>query len=105
LYELAEVRRKLGDAARDLQVVYVTVDPERDTAERLRVYLAAFDATFIGATGTPAQLADVRKAYGIQVSRKNVEGSSTAYLIHHSAFVYLIDREGMLRALTPFGRS
>src|SRR5215475_430048 len=65
LAQLAEARRKLGAAASDFQVVYVTVDPERDTVAQLRKYLSSFDPTFIGATGTPAQLAAVEKDYGI----------------------------------------
>jgi protein SCO1/2 len=108
LAELAQVRKKLGAAAKDFQVVYVTVDPERDTAERLRQYLGAFDASFIGATGTEPQLAEVRKAYGISATRQPVKGSTTAgsataYTVHHSSFVYFVDREGRLRALVPFG--
>jgi protein SCO1 len=105
LFYLAQAREKLGAAGKDLQVVYVTVDPERDTAERLRQYLASFDPTFIGATGTSQQLADVRKAYGIQVSRETLAGTQAGYLVHHSSFVYLIDRAGNIRALLPFGAS
>lgn len=103
LMELAQARKKLGAAGKEFQVVYVTVDPERDNAERLRTYLSAFDPSFIGATGTPEQLADVRKAYGISIAKKTVEGNPSAYLVHHSSFVYFIDREGNLRAMLPFG--
>jgi len=103
LAELAEVRRKLGAAARDFQVVYVTVDPERDSPERLRTYLSGFDPTFVGATGTPDQLAGVRKEYGIFATKKPIEGTSS-YLVHHSSFVYLIDGDGKLRAMSPYGR-
>jgi len=105
LFYLAQVREKLGAAAKGLQVVYVTVDPERDDTERLKKYLASFDPTFIGATGSPGQLAEVRKAYGIQISRQTVPGTQSAYLVHHSSFVYLIDRAGNIRALLPFGVS
>ena len=49
------------------------------------------------------QLAQVRKAYGIQVSREKLAGSQVGYLIHHSSFVYLVDRSGSLRAMIPFG--
>ena len=105
LLELAQVRKKLGADGKDFQVVYVTVDPERDSAERLRTYLAVFDPTFIGATGTPGQLAEVRKAYGILIAKKTFEGSQSAYVIHHSSFVYLVDRQGNLRAMKPFGAS
>jgi protein SCO1/2 len=104
---LAEARKKLGARGKDLQVVYVTVDPERDNAEQLRKFLASFDPTFVGATGTPAQLADVRKAYGITLSDKifiDAEPKSrTTYYLDHSSFVYLIDRGGKLRAMMPFG--
>lgn len=72
--------------------------------ERLRQYVTAFDPSFVGATGTPEQLADVRKAYGIFANKKPIEGSTTAYLIHHSSFIYLIDPEGKLRAMSPYGR-
>jgi protein SCO1/2 len=102
---LAEARKKLGAARDDFQVVYVTVDPERDTADKLRKFVTAFDPTFVGATGTPAQLAAVRNAYGIQVSRLNPASSDDGYLLHHSSFIYLIDRSGNLRAMMPFGVS
>jgi protein SCO1/2 len=92
---LAKARRTLGGAAGDFQVVYVTVDPERDTPERMRQYIAAFDPSFLGATGTEAQLAAVRKGYGI----------TTTQDFHHSSYVYLIDRDGKLRAMMPFGVS
>lgn len=101
---LAQVREKLGAEGNDFQVVYVTVDPERDNAETLRKYVTGFDPSFIGATGTTDQLADVRNAYGIQVKKiMPASGSSNNYFVHHSSFVYLIDRAGNLRAMMPFG--
>lgn len=103
LAELAEVRKKLGADAKDFQVVYVTVDPERDTPERLNTYVKGFDPAFIGATGTPDQLASVRTAYGIVAKKAPIEGTSS-YLVHHSSFVYLIDGEGRIRAMSPYGR-
>lgn len=102
LADLAKARRKLGSGAADMRVVYVTVDPERDSAAVLREYLAAFDPTFVGATGSPAALAEVRKAYGIQASRT---GKPRAYFVHHSSYVYLIDRAGRMRAMMPYGVS
>jgi protein SCO1 len=104
LATLARAHKKLGAGARDLQVVYVTVDPERDSPERLHAYLAAFDPSFIGGTGSPEQLAKVRAAYGIFAAR--IESRDPAqYGFDHSSFVYLVDREGNLRALIPYGRS
>lgn len=105
LVDLAAARKKLGADDENFQVVYVTVDPERDSVKQLRDYLAHFDPTFVGATGTPEQLAGVYKAYGVLISKKAYKESKAAYLVHHSSFVYLIDPEGKQRALVPFGRS
>ena len=102
LAALAQARRQLGEKADDLQIVYITVDPERDDAERLRSYLAAFDATFIGGTGTAEQLAAVRREYGIAATRIALPAG---YAFSHSSYTYLIDREGRLRALMPYGHA
>jgi protein SCO1/2 len=96
---LAQAKKKLGTQADDLQVIYITVDPERDDAAQLKKYLSSFNATFVGGTGTDTQLAAVRKDYGIAAEK--VAGPDGSYT--HSSFIYLIDREGRLRALMPFG--
>jgi protein SCO1/2 len=100
LATLAQARRKLGSAAADVQIVYITVDPERDKAERMKEYLAAFDPTFVGGTGTGERLAAVRKDYGVFAQKK---GQGKDYQVAHSSFTYLIDRSGSLRALMPYG--
>lgn len=105
LAELAHVRKKLGPAARRLRVIFVTVDPERDSPERLRAYTQAFDRTFMGLTGSPEALAAVQKAYGVVARKRAVGGTSAAYLVDHSAFVYVVDAEGQLRLMVPFGTS
>lgn len=102
LATLALARKKLGTLADQVQVVYVTVDPETDTAERMRQYLVAFDPTFVGGTGDLATLAAVRKAYGILATRTT---HGAGYTIAHSSYLYLIDRAGRLRALMPYGHS
>jgi protein SCO1/2 len=102
LNTFAVTRRKLGVAAADVQIVYVTVDPGRDVPARLAKYLASFDPTFIGGTGTEDQLAAVRKNYGISAEKKII-GDDYAYA--HSSFTYLIDRTGRIRALMPYGHS
>lgn len=100
---LAQARKKLGAAGADVQVVFVTVDPERDSVAHLRRYLAQFDPGFIGVSGTPAQVAAVLKAYGISATRKAVDGAPGEYTMHHSSYLYFIDPQGMQRALMPFG--
>jgi protein SCO1/2 len=102
LAELADVRAKLGEAAKRVQVAFITVDPERDKPARLAEYTRYFDKTFAGLTGTPEQLAQVRKAYGVTAEKRVVPGTVAAYLIDHSAFIYVIDPEGRLRLMFPF---
>ena len=96
---LGQVFKKLGPQASDVQVIYITVDPDRDDAARMKKYLTSFNPTFVGGTGSEAQLAAVRKDYGIAAEK--VAGPDGSY--NHSSFIYLIDREGRLRALMPFG--
>lgn len=97
---LAKARSRLGTSA--IQVVYVTVDPERDSPERMKKYLAAFDPAFVGGSGPPEQLAVVRKNFGITAEKKTYGDS---YSVAHSSFTYLIDRRGRIRALMPYGHS
>jgi protein SCO1 len=102
LNTFAVARRKLGPAAADVQIVYITVDPHRDVPARLAKYLGSFDPTFIGGTGTEEQLAAVRNSYGVS-AQKQVVGNDYTYA--HSSFTYLIDRGGRIRALMPYGHS
>jgi protein SCO1/2 len=101
LSTLAKAHQQLGANADAFQVVYITVDPERDSAEHMKEYLQHFDASFVGATGTDEQLAAVRKEYGI-FANKLAAGDS--YSFNHSSYTYLVDREGSLRALMPYGQ-
>lgn len=100
LATLAQARRQLGPAAADVQVVYVTVDPERDVPARLQAFLKNFDATFMGGTGTAEQLASVRENYGVSAQKIP---TPDGYTYSHSSFTYLIDRSGRIRALMPYG--
>ena len=100
LATLARMRKDLGDDAKDVQVVYVTVDPQRDTVEKLKAFLGAFDPAFAGGTGTEEQLAAVRKDYGVD-AKKVEAGDSYAYV--HSSYTYFVDQAGKLRALMPYG--
>lgn len=104
LANLASVFEKLGPAASEVQVVFVSVDPERDTPQRMREFLSFFNPRFVGATGTPQQLEDVRREFGISANKVISENKKLGYEVHHSSFIYLIDREGNLRLLMPFGK-
>ena len=96
---LSEQIRMLSRADQ-VQVVFVTVDPERDSAAHMKQYLAAFDPSFVGATADPAVLADVREDYGVTAVR---EGTGPDYAMAHTSSIFLIDRAGKLRAMMPFG--
>jgi protein SCO1 len=97
-YALA--RRQMGAAAADVQVVYITVDPDRDVPVHLNQFLGGFDKTFVGGTGSEEQLASVRKLYGVSAQRI---ATGKDYSYSHSSFTYLIDRAGRIRALMPYG--
>ena len=103
LSHLTEVYKKLGNAARDVQLIYVTVDPARDSPERLREHLAAYNPSFLGAAGTPDQLQAVQKAYGVVAKQVVSPNPALGYAVDHSSSLYLIDRQGKLRGLVPFG--
>jgi protein SCO1 len=101
LATLAQARKLLGAQADAVQVVFVTVDPERDDPQRMKTYLAAFDKSFVGGTGTPAALEAVRKNYGVSARKVPM---ADGYLFDHSSSIFLIDAQGQLRALMPYGR-
>lgn len=103
LANLSQVFKQLGPAAADVQVVFVSVDPDRDTPSRLREFLQFFNPSFLGATGTKAQIDVVRQAYGVFATKAPSEDKKLGYEIHHSSSIFLIDREGKLRLLVPFG--
>lgn len=105
LAALTQARQLIGPAAAaDVQVVFITVDPARDDVARLRTYLKPFDPSFVGITGSQKQIDALLKSYGISATKRLVDGSKTDYTMHHSSYLYFIDRKGMQRSLMPFGR-
>jgi protein SCO1/2 len=101
LAEIAQVRRQLGERAGQVDVYFITVDPERDTPARLASYLANFDRGIVGLTGTPGELARARAAFGAVAQRREAPGSALGYLVDHSATLYLVDRQSRLRLVYP----
>lgn len=100
--EVAKAIKALGKQAEDVQVIMISVDPERDTPDRLAEYVAYFDPRFIGLTGTPEEIADVATLYGI-FYEKHEGTAATGYLVDHTATVTVVDREGRVRLVWPFG--
>jgi protein SCO1/2 len=102
---MAELKQALEELdendAKQVQVLFVTVDPERDTPERVQEYVNHFNLDFIGLSGRESELTEVWKKYG--VFREDVEGNSAAgYLVNHTARLTLIDRNGNLRLSYAF---
>lgn len=103
LAEMQEVMQGLGDRARDLQVIFVTVDPERDTGELLKAYLGNFDPTFVGLRGSPEETAVVTKEF--KVFAQKVPGKTPgSYTIDHTAGTYVFDRTGRIRLFVRHGQ-
>ncbi|SFM76596.1 SCO family protein [Variovorax sp. OV329] len=101
--EMAQVKQQLGADAGKLQVVFVTVDPDRDTPEVMKAYMGAFDPSFVALIPTQEQLAALAKDF--KVYYKKVEGKTpTAYSMDHSAASYVYDPEGRLRLYARYGQ-
>jgi protein SCO1/2 len=99
LADLAEVKRLLGPQGDKLQGIFVSVDPERDTPEVLKAYMANFDPAFLALRPSMEQLPEVAK--GFKVFYKKVEGPTpTSYTIEHSAGSYVFDPQGRVRLYT-----
>jgi protein SCO1/2 len=97
LASLARARSALGSAGRNVTVAFVTVDPQRDTARVLGRFVALFDRSFFGLTGTPAQLARVYRAYHVTHRIVATPSSASGYDVEHTSLVFFIGRDGRLR--------
>jgi protein SCO1/2 len=97
LGKIARARTALGAAGRAIDVVFVTIDPRRDRPGVLRRYVALFDPTFIGLTGTPDELAPVYRDFHVVHREVPIPGSAAGYAFEHTSYVYFLDRGGHLR--------
>ena len=96
LQEFVEVKQALGADGNKLQAIFVSLDPERDTPQVLKAYLANFDESFVGLHGTPDEIAAVAKDF--KIFFKKVPGKTEGtYTLDHSAGTYLYDPQGRLR--------
>jgi len=102
LSEMREVRKALGERAADVDMLFITVDPARDSLERMGMYVSLFDPAILGLTGSPEALESVYRAYGVTVEFQT-ETTAAGYLVTHSSRVYVVDRAGKLRLTYPFG--
>ncbi len=100
--ELAQVKKALGKDGERVQGVFITIDPERDTPELLKAYMAGFDPSFIALRGTPEQTAATAKDFKVFYAK--VPGKSEgSYTMDHTAGSYIFDSTGKLRLFTRYG--
>jgi len=102
LAEMAQVMRELGPDAEKVQVLLITVDPERDTAEVLRQYVPSFHASFLGLYGDADAIARTAKEFKVFYQKQPLPGGG--YSVDHSAGTYIYDRQGRLRLYASHGR-
>ncbi len=101
--ELATIARDLGPDADKLQVLFITVDPERDTQAVLAQYVPFFYPSFLGLRGDADALSRTAKEFKVYYSRQPLPGGG--YTMDHTAGIYLYDRQGRLRVFAPHNRS
>lgn len=102
LQTLGQAQQLMGARGRELQTVFITVDPARDTPQQLKAYLTSpvFPRPTIGLTGSPEQVAAAAKAYRAPYSQ---EGGGDDYVMNHPAMLYLMDKRGRFNRIIPHG--
>jgi cytochrome oxidase Cu insertion factor (SCO1/SenC/PrrC family) len=102
LWQIGQMVRGLGADGAKVQPLFVTIDPDRDTPARLKAYLADFDPRIVGLTGTSSEIGRVADRYRAYFAKVPVEGSAQ-YMMDHSAYIYLLDRDGSFLGALPSG--
>lgn len=101
LAEMAAALKQLGSKARDVQVLFVSLDPARDTLPVLARYVPAFDSSFLGLTGSEEEIAGVAKEFKLVFQKR---GSGDNYTLDHSTGTYVYDAAGKLRLYVGYGQ-
>jgi protein SCO1/2 len=102
LADFNRIYTALGEQAGDVVFVFITVDPERDTPEKVAAFAQGFNPAFIGLSGTPEELAPIYDAYFVYAAKSD-QSSGSGYLVDHSTRTIVIDRHGDFRATFPYG--
>ena len=99
LQQISLALDKLGPLAAEIQPLFISVDPQRDTPENLAAYVASFHPSILGLTGTPEQIAAVAKPYRAYYRKVEETPSDESYLVDHSAYIYLMGPDGAYRTM------
>ena len=103
LASMAQLIRTLGTQKDQLQVLFITVDPARDTPAHLKDYVRFFSEDLIGLSGSEQQIEVVKQAYHVQSKVFREQASDQHYSVDHSANLYVIDQAGKLVNIVPYG--
>ncbi|MCL7455468.1 MAG: SCO family protein [Anaerolineae bacterium] len=98
-----KVHETLGQDAARVRFVFVTVDPERDTVERLGLHVNAFNPDFVGLTGTQEELEAVYQVFDVFYEKDTSSASALGYLVNHTATTFVLDAEGVWRLRETYG--
>lgn len=104
MHNLHLVLESLGSRADQVQVVFITVDPEKDTPQRIQAYTAGIDARMLGLSGDLNTITQTAEKYGIAF-QKQFTGNGSDYTVDHTAAIQLVDSKGLLRVVYPYDTS
>jgi len=100
LSKMAAALKTLPKEQREqIQPIFITFDPERDDAKTVAEYARYFDKSFIGLTGTPAQIAEIAKRYFIIYEKVPIEGSAVDYAMDHSSQIFITNKKGIIQTI------
>ena len=103
LSSVAQVLRSLDDKADQVKALFISIDPERDTPQKLKQYVPYYSPQLIGLTGTPDEVNKVADAYHVQRKIHPHNKNDTFYLVDHSANLFVLGPEGNIKQIIPFG--
>jgi cytochrome oxidase Cu insertion factor (SCO1/SenC/PrrC family) len=103
LMTIAQALKQLGPLASRVQTAFITLDPERDTADVLADYVSSFDPGFIGLSGTEAEIAAVAKSYRVLRLKVRTGADAAGYTIDHGTLTYVVNPQGKVVSLIPYG--
>lgn len=101
LQNMSGALKILGRDLDNVVPLFVTIDPERDTVESLKIYATNFHPRFVMLTGTPQEITSVLKSYKVYAAKAKPDGTMADYLMDHSTLIYLMDREGQFMKSFP----
>ena len=99
------LRKLTPDELEKLQVMFISVDPERDSVEKLKIYAEAFHPNMIGITGSAKEIAAVAKHYGVMYAKVEMPNSALGYAVDHSSRYYVVGKDGAVKKFIEHGTS